>query len=72
MKRWIYTFSLVSAGLSAFIVAALWLTFGSNGLNIGLNGFIAMALGILVTTGLTVGLMALSFYSDGSNWWTLG
>jgi len=64
MKRWLAAFTLVSTGLTVFVVVGLWMF---SGLDLSLDGYIAITLGIVITTALTIGLMALSFYSDRSH-----
>jgi hypothetical protein len=61
--------SWLAVGIAAVVVAALivvsvgnWERIGDSG--IGLNGWIALVLGIVVTMALGVGLMALVFISN--------
>jgi hypothetical protein len=61
--------SWIAAGIAAAVVAALvvvsvgnWERIGDVG--IGLNGWIALVLGIVVTMAVGIGLMALIFISN--------
>jgi len=61
--RWLLTFLGLNSVLFVFVLAMLWAYGAFSGP--GLNGhiLIALCLGVVVTSGLGVGLMALSFYS---------
>jgi hypothetical protein len=50
----------VTAG--ALVIAELWSSIGTS--EISFAGWLAMALGILATLGLGIGLMSLVFYSN--------
>lgn len=64
--RWLSYFIAFNLGLFAFVMLAIWATTdlfsGSEVLSI--HGWIAMFLGIAVTSALGVGLMSLVFYSN--------
>ncbi len=66
MRR-IVGFSLACLGFIALIMLAVLAMGGAELLDdIGVNGWIAFTLGVVVTSALGVGLMALVFYSDRS------
>lgn len=66
--HWLAAFIAVNLALCAAILLALWaftdLFAGHSVMSI--HGWIAMGLGVVFTSGLGVGLMALVFYSDRS------
>lgn len=71
MKRFGIGTWLIVVVLAALVVLAAaylytgWSTQpGEQGTPMSLNGYIAMTIGIVVTIGLGVGLMALVFYSN--------
>ena len=49
--------------LAAAIVGAVFLWLSIDGAGMTLHGYLALALGVLASLGLGVGLMALTFYS---------
>ncbi|SDF74145.1 hypothetical protein SAMN05216241_102192 [Limimonas halophila] len=55
---------VVVLGAVSALVADSWLAMG--GVSMGWTGIVAMIVGILLTLGLGIGLMALSFYSNRS------
>ncbi len=63
---WITKFVLICAGALFAVLALVWLANGLNGLGLSTHGVIALVLGITVSMGLGVGLMALVFYSNRS------
>jgi hypothetical protein len=67
--RWLAIFIAVNLVLCAATLGALWaftdLFAGHSVMSI--HGWIAMGLGVVFTSGLGVGLMALVFYSDRSH-----
>lgn len=66
-KKWIVVFSAGSVAVAALLGLAVWMIAGSvPGPALNLNGLAAMAIGLVLTTGLGVGLMALVFYSARS------
>ena len=71
-KRWIVLFSAGSIAMTAMLGLVIWLIAGSvemgsaNEPTLGFNAMAAMAIGLVLTTGLGVGLMALVFYSARS------
>jgi len=75
-KRWIVLFSAGSTAVAALLGLAVWLIAGSvdgPGLvggggdpPLGVNALAAMAIGLILTTALGIGLMALVFYSARS------
>jgi hypothetical protein len=68
--RWIVIFATASTGAVAVVVFLIWAMNGFVNLaSIGLSGavLVALILGIVLSTGLGVALMALVFYSDRSD-----
>src|SRR5262245_56496300 len=63
VMRWVLTFIGFNAALFAFVFFALWVTDSFGDFEMGSQGWVAMCLGIFLTSGLGVGLMALVFYS---------
>lgn len=66
MRRHVIVFSVASAGLFFVLLLAAWLLLGFDGSGMGLHGWIAMVLGVLLTVGLAIALMAAVFASDRS------
>ncbi|MCW5770432.1 MAG: hypothetical protein KIT16_02260 [Rhodospirillaceae bacterium] len=64
--RWILTFAAICVAAVAAVLGSLWLAGGADELELGLHGYIALALGIVFTAGVGIGLMALVFYSNRS------
>jgi hypothetical protein len=65
--RWIVIFAATSTAAVAVVVFLIWAMNGFVNLaSIGLSGsvLVALILGIVLSTGLGVGLMGLVFYSD--------
>ncbi|HUI18923.1 MAG TPA: hypothetical protein VL244_14735 [Alphaproteobacteria bacterium] len=67
MRRWLITFLLACVLSIAFVLAVLWAFNGFQGLGIGVWGTVALVGGVVCTTALGVGLMALVFASDRSD-----
>ena len=65
--RSMISFGVPSLAGIAVVLFVLWAANGFHGPGIGTAGTVALVLGILVTSGLGVGLMALVFYSDRSH-----
>lgn len=63
---WITKFVLICAAALFGVLALVWLADGLNGLGLSTHGVIALVLGITISMGLGVGLMALVFYSNRS------
>ena len=51
-------------GLAAYILVKGWSSAGDTSTEISVAGYIAMALGVIFTLVLGIGLMALIFYSN--------
>ena len=69
LSRWIALFCGACVGAVATVLLLIWAMNGFVSLrSIGLSGnvLIALILGIVLSTGLGVGLMGLVFYSDRS------
>ena len=64
--RWVIWFSAGCAGMVAAVLFLLWAASGFSGLGVSGHGLAALILGVLVSTGVGVGLMALIFYSNRS------
>lgn len=62
-KRAVRT-ALIAGGGVVVVMAGLALAAGLNLWSTGVHGTIALVLGVVATTGLGAGLMALSFYSS--------
>ena len=65
MRR-IVGFSAACLGFIALIMLTVWIMGAFEGTNLGFHGWIAMTLGMTVTSVLGVVLMALVFHSDRS------
>ena len=66
MTSWLVRFTLICLGSIAGVVLLLWAVNGFGDLGLDWQGALALVLGIVLTSGLGVGLMAASFYSDRS------
>ncbi|MBL6081989.1 hypothetical protein JMJ56_28830 [Belnapia sp. T18] len=64
MWRHVMVFSVASAGLLLVRLLAARILFGFDGSGMGLHGWIAMILGVVLTSGLAVALMAAVFAFD--------
>lgn len=64
--KWIAAFMLICLATLGAVLAALWIADGSAGLGLTAHGYVALALGVVLTSALGVGLMALVFYSNRS------
>ncbi len=63
MGKWILLLSLVALLVVAAVFSyTIWSAPG--GAEVSANAYIAMALGVIVTMAVAVGLMSLTFYSD--------
>jgi len=62
--RWVFAFVGFNVALFAFVFFALWATGSFEDWTMGSGGWVAMCVGIVFTSALGVGLMALVFYSD--------
>jgi hypothetical protein len=62
--RWLLTFIGFNAVLFATVLLTLWATGSFEGAGLSADGWIALFLGMILTSSLGVGLMALVFYSD--------
>ena len=67
ISRWLIGYVVACAGLIGAALFAVWAINGFAGLGIGLEGTVALALGIIFSVGLGIGLMALVFQSDRSD-----
>ena len=64
MTRWVLIFVLGCVGAIAAALLIVWATNGFAAMDLSVNGLIALTLGMVLTTALAVGLMALVFYSN--------
>jgi len=64
--KWILTYSLACIGAIGAVLALAWALGGIDIEGISTDGIIAIALGTVFTVLVTVGLMALIFYSNRS------
>jgi hypothetical protein len=64
--RWAVWFVAGCSGLIGATLLVLWAASGFADLGVSGHGLVALILGVVVTTALGIGLMALSFYSDRS------
>ncbi len=62
----IVRFAAICAAVLVLALVAAWLSGLAGGLGLDGNGVVALGIGITLTCGLGVGLMALVFYSDRS------
>jgi hypothetical protein len=62
--RWILTFAGFNAALVVVVLVTLWVVGGFDESGLSVQGWVAMFLGITLTSALGVALMALVFYSD--------
>jgi len=65
-QSWTARFSITSGVAILVLIAIAWVVFGFGSLGLNTSATIALSLGILLTAGLGVGLMALVFYSNRS------
>lgn len=63
MTRWLVTFAAFNAALLAVVLAMLWAVGSFEDSGLSTHGWIAMFLGITLTSALGVALMALVFHS---------
>jgi hypothetical protein len=66
--RWVVTFAAFNAALIAVVLAMLWAIGGFEDSGLSAHGWVALFLGITLTSALGVALMALVFYSDRKNY----
>ena len=66
MVKWAVLFLSACLGLLALVFGGIWAFEGFARMGLSLNGMIALAIGIVATSGLGFGLMALVFYSERS------
>jgi uncharacterized integral membrane protein len=59
-------FSVACLGFIALVLLVIWIMGGFESVHLSLAGWIAYGLGVVLTSVLGVGLMALVFYSDRS------
>lgn len=65
--RWLIFYSTVTLGGIVAAMAIFWAFGGFDQLGLSESGAVALCVGIIFTSLLGVGLMALVFYSDRSN-----
>src|SRR3546814_8803782 len=64
---WVIVFVVACIVLVGATLLVLWTVAGFGDLDVGGHGLVALILGIVFTTALGIGLMALSFYGDHSD-----
>ncbi len=64
--QWIWKFAAVSAATIAAMLLLFWALTGFADPDLDTNGLVAMLIGIVASSGLAIGLMALIFYSNRS------
>ena len=64
--RWAVGFVVMCSVLLGGALFVIWAASGFGDLGVSGHGLVALILGILLTSGLGIVLMALSFYSDRS------
>ena len=62
--RWVLWFSAGCVGMVLAVLFLAWAINGFSDLGVSGHGLVAMILGVVVTTGVGVGLMALIFHSN--------
>src|SRR3546814_10469315 len=65
--RWVIGFVAACIVLVGATLLVLWTVAGFGDLGVSGHGLVALILGIVFTTALGIGLMALSFYGDHSD-----
>lgn len=66
LRSWTARFVAGSLAGAIVLIVLFFATIGVRQLGLSVNGAIALTLGIVLTVGLGVGLMALVFYSNRS------
>lgn len=64
--RWIVIFGLACVAAVAAIIVRLWAFGWTDDLGPGAHGFVALGIGVILSVGLGVALMALIFHSSRS------
>lgn len=64
--RWIAVFSGACLGLIALLLGLIWVLGGFSGLGVDGHGLAALILGVVATSVVGTGLMALVFFSNRS------
>lgn len=62
--RWILMFCALNVALLAVVLLTLWATGSFTDAGLSVDGWVALGLGIVLTSALGIGLMALVFYSS--------
>ncbi len=65
--RWVAWFSAGCVGMVLGVLFLVWALNGFSDLGVSGHGLVAMILGVVITTGVGVGLMALIFHSNRSH-----
>jgi hypothetical protein len=61
--RWVVNYAIICIGVIAALLIVIWGVFGLDLEGLGTQGVIALALGVVFTVAVGVGLMALTFLS---------
>lgn len=64
LARWLAYFVALSIALLIIVLLMLWVTGSFEGAGLTVNGWVALFLGITLTSALGIALMGLVFYSD--------
>lgn len=67
LSKWLVTYLATCVGAVVAVLLAAWAANGFAGIGIGLEGTVTLILGVVLTVGLGIGLMALVFQSDRSD-----
>lgn len=65
--KWMIGFTAACTGAIFASLMALWALTGFDSLGLSGHGLVALILGIVLTTGVAAGLMALTFHSNRSH-----
>lgn len=68
MRKHIAIFSAAGAASLAVLLAVAWMLLGFSGTGLSIHGWIALVLGVVLTCGLAIALMALVFASDSGGY----
>jgi hypothetical protein len=62
--RWLAYFVVLTVALFTIVLLLLWVTGSFEGADLSASGWVALFLGITLTSALGIALMGLVFYSD--------
>jgi hypothetical protein len=61
--RWVVRYAVICVGVIAALLLVIWGAIGPDLQGLGTTGMLALALGVVFTVAVGVGLMALTFVS---------